>query len=45
MTSSSTCRPERISADIDHLLRMQLAHDVAHHRQRKDVKIKRFEPV
>ena len=32
-------------ADMDHLLRMQLAYDVAHHRQRKDVKIKRFEPV
>ena len=31
--------------DIDHLLRMQLAYAVAQTRQRKDINIKRYEPV
>ena len=31
--------------DMDHLLRMQLTYDVAHHRRRKDVNVKRYAPT
>jgi addiction module HigA family antidote len=31
--------------DMDHLLRMQVAHDVSQSRQRKDVDVKRYEPA
>jgi len=31
--------------DMDHLLRMQVAYDVAQSRQRKDIDIKRYEPA
>ena len=31
--------------DMDHLLRMQVAYDVAQSRQRKDIDVKRYEPA
>lgn len=31
--------------DMDHLLRMQVAYDVAQLRQRKDIDIKRYQPA
>lgn len=32
-------------ASMDHLLRMQVAYDVAQLRQRKDINIKRYQPA
>jgi addiction module HigA family antidote len=31
--------------DMDHLLRMQVAYDVAQSRRRRDIDVKRYEPV
>jgi addiction module HigA family antidote len=31
--------------DMDHLLRMQVAYDVAQSRRRKDIDVKRYEPA
>jgi addiction module HigA family antidote len=31
--------------EMDHLLRMQVAYDVAQSRQRKDIDVKRYEPA
>jgi antitoxin HigA-1 len=31
--------------DMDHLLRMQIAHDVAQTRRRKDIDVKRYVPA
>jgi addiction module HigA family antidote len=31
--------------DMDHLLRMQVAYDVAQSRRRKDIGVKRYEPA
>jgi plasmid maintenance system antidote protein VapI len=31
--------------DMDHLLRMQVAYDVAQSRRRRDIDVKRYEPA
>jgi antitoxin HigA-1 len=46
LTPDMALRMEKaFGVDMDHLLRMQLAYDVAQARQRKDLKIKRYEPA